>query len=281
MNVLLVNLLFAGIPGPLVCLLYYRHFYLYYRKLGYAFHLHKYIESLLYGIVIALLLKLFSPFLMTFLPAGNPFLEGMINAAMLEKVPVVIVLLAVYHHYRNFSVIEAIFCAMWVGVGFSAVENIFYIMDRGESVILLRMLFSVPMHITGCGIIGYFLGLSKINTHRSGRMTGIMSAILIPLMMHGLYDFAILAGDRLVYIITPIIIIQFVMLELMISAAKNIPDMHSLENQGIVYDDWKMIYRQTRYERWINRSMGKTTVSGIRFSVLNNQFKGFLWFRPF
>ncbi|MBI1747454.1 MAG: HEAT repeat domain-containing protein [Acidobacteria bacterium] len=56
---------------------------------------------------------------------------------------------------------DGILYAAAVGLGFAAYENLYYVLELGSHVGILRALLSVPIHAT-CGILmGYFFGLAK------------------------------------------------------------------------------------------------------------------------
>src|SRR4030042_1609120 len=77
----------------------------------------------------------------------------------------------IYYRYFTFKPeyikhIEAFFS----GIGFSAVENVSYALNFGYSIIVIRIIFSVPLHLTTNGIMGYFLGMRKMSDTRINRV---------------------------------------------------------------------------------------------------------------
>ena len=56
---------------------------------------------------------------------------------------------------------DGIVYAVMVSLGFAAFENIFYVMEGGLGVAVLRMFTAVPMHAAFAVIMGYYIGLSK------------------------------------------------------------------------------------------------------------------------
>ncbi len=81
---------------------------------------------------------------------------------------------------------DGIIYAVMVSMGFAAVENIFYVLDGGQEVALLRAFTAVPAHAV-CGIImGYYMGKAKFSNKRLRyNLTGLCLAIIF----HGTYDF--------------------------------------------------------------------------------------------
>ena len=105
---------------------------------------------------------------------------------------------------------DGIVYAVMVSLGFAAFENIFYVMEGGLSVAVLRMFTAVPMHAAFAVIMGYYIGLSKYykGTARTEKsLKGLVYAVLL----HGLYDFVLFQDDfpLLGLLILPLIIWAF------------------------------------------------------------------------
>jgi RsiW-degrading membrane proteinase PrsW (M82 family) len=80
-----------------------------------------------------------------------------------------------------------------VSLGFAAVENIFYVMDGGVSVGLLRMFTAVPAHASLGVIMGYYFGLAWQHPESAWKykLRGLISAIAL----HGAYDFFLMQNN--------------------------------------------------------------------------------------
>ncbi|MBT8258104.1 MAG: PrsW family intramembrane metalloprotease [Bacteroidia bacterium] len=81
---------------------------------------------------------------------------------------------------------DGIVYAVMVSMGFAAVENIFYVIEGGVSVALLRAFTAVPAHATFGILMGYYMGKAKFSNNRvKYNLLGLSLAILF----HGAYDF--------------------------------------------------------------------------------------------
>ncbi|MBT8252970.1 MAG: PrsW family intramembrane metalloprotease, partial [Bacteroidia bacterium] len=81
---------------------------------------------------------------------------------------------------------DGIVYAVMVSMGFAAVENIFYVMEGGLPVAVLRAFTAVPAHATFGILMGYYMGRAKFSNNRIRyNLTGLFLAILF----HGAYDF--------------------------------------------------------------------------------------------
>ena len=90
-------------------------------------------------------------------------------------------------------VFDGVVYAVCVSLGFAGLENVLYIAGFGMDVALIRGLAAVPLHCI-CGVfMGHLYGLEKTYTVRGmineAKNAKLMS-ILIPVLIHGFYDFA-------------------------------------------------------------------------------------------
>ena len=81
---------------------------------------------------------------------------------------------------------DGIGCAVMVSMGFAATENIFYVLEGGIQVALIRAFTAVPAHATFGILMGYFMGIAKFSNNRiKWNLIGLFLAIVF----HGAYDF--------------------------------------------------------------------------------------------
>ena len=258
MDSLLLKILLALTPVPVVYLIYYRYFVSY--RQNYLIHL----EAFMYGIVLAVALVL-SNLLMTSLFAAdlpewlkkNPFITGFVKAALVEKTGAFIFIAVMLKKRReHLIVIEAVVAAILLGIGFSAVENIGYARDDKISWIIIRFFSAVPMHAATCGMIGYFLSIAYCSNSRSVRTELFLKAALLPFLLHGLFDSFLFQRGYLTYLVGPMLVLMIVMLEFMLARAQTLPPLEALDAMEIRFEDWTSIQREPQFERWILRSMG-------------------------
>lgn len=91
---------------------------------------------------------------------------------------------------------DGIVYAICVSMGFAFVENLLY-GYRDAGILFARAFSAVPGHALFSGIMGYYIGLSKIEPGRRGAWgKGLAWAVLL----HGLYDFFLFSGQGLAVI---------------------------------------------------------------------------------
>jgi RsiW-degrading membrane proteinase PrsW (M82 family) len=105
---------------------------------------------------------------------------------------------------------DGIVYAVMVSLGFAAFENIFYVMEGGIGVAVMRMFTAVPMHAAFAVIMGYYIGLSKYY-QGDARIEKSLKGLLYAVLFHGLYDFFLFQDDMplLGLLIFPMIVWAF------------------------------------------------------------------------
>lgn len=81
---------------------------------------------------------------------------------------------------------DGIIYAVMVSMGFAATENIFYVLEGGYQVALLRAFTAIPAHASFAIIMGYFMGKAKFSDQKKWmNLKGLFWAVIF----HGAYDF--------------------------------------------------------------------------------------------
>lgn len=84
---------------------------------------------------------------------------------------------------------DGIIYAVMIGMGFAAFENIIYVLQGGWQIGFLRMFTAVPAHAVFGAMMGYYVGLAKMNSVRNERNLQLAKGLGIAVVLHGLYDF--------------------------------------------------------------------------------------------
>ncbi len=75
-------------------------------------------------------------------------------------------------------------------LGFATFENILFVLQGGLSVALGRALTAVPAHAFWGALMGYYIGLARFHPTAAGSL--YVKALIVPILLHGLYDFPLL-----------------------------------------------------------------------------------------
>jgi len=164
------------------------------------------VKALIIGILCVLPILLIEG-LLTMLYSGK---EGMnesaytafVVAGMTEEGIKFLALLLFFWHNKHFNEkFDGIVYAVYISLGFAAIENILYVFQGGYSVGLVRALTAVPAHALFGIMMGYNFGLARFNEKQ--RVLNLIGAFIIPFIAHGAYDFLLMGN-------TPVMLTAFV-----------------------------------------------------------------------
>jgi RsiW-degrading membrane proteinase PrsW (M82 family) len=89
---------------------------------------------------------------------------------------------------------DGIVYAVCVGLGFAAIENVFYVFDNSDdwlSVAVMRSLLAVPGHYAYAVLMGYYYSVYYF-VDRSPRTA--VCILAVPVIAHGIYDAIAMSG---------------------------------------------------------------------------------------
>lgn len=121
---------------------------------------------------------------------SNIFTSAVIAPIVEECVKFSVVFFIMYHHPEFDEPMDGIIYAAAAGLGFATIENIFYVLEGGVAVGIIRAIASVPGHVIFSCIWGFALGTAKFRpaSQRAGIIiTGLAGAILL----HGIFNFSL------------------------------------------------------------------------------------------
>ncbi len=87
---------------------------------------------------------------------------------------------------------DGIVYAVYISLGFAAVENVMYVMEGGLSTGIMRAVTAVPAHAIFGITMGFYFGLAKF--YEKERNVLKLKALAYPILLHGIYDFIIMTG---------------------------------------------------------------------------------------
>ena len=102
---------------------------------------------------------------------------------------------------------DVIVYAVFVGMGFAIFENIKYVLEYGMVTGILRALTAIPGHCAFAIIMGTFYGSSKYFQsvkNKKMQVLCMLYAIIIPIVGHGLYDFALTISNNVLSVVVSI-----------------------------------------------------------------------------
>lgn len=125
-----------------------------------------------------------------------------VTAGLVEEFcKLAMVYLAAYRNPQLNEPYDAVLYAAAGSLGFATLENILYVLESGVGTGIIRALLSVPGHALFGVIMGYYLGLAKFSPDRAHRGWNMFMALLVPTMLHGLYDALAFNAEYLVAVL--------------------------------------------------------------------------------
>ena len=88
---------------------------------------------------------------------------------------------------------DGIVYAVFISMGFAAIENVMYVFDYGSQTGLVRAITAVPGHFLFGVAMGFYFGLAKFYPQYKKKLIG--AALLYPVLLHGVYDFILMSGN--------------------------------------------------------------------------------------
>jgi len=134
-----------------------------------------------------------SRFTVLFSGLAAPAWTAFVVAAFSEELFKFIALYLLIWKSREFNEkFDGIVYAVYISLGFAAVENVMYVMDGGLSSGIMRAVTAVPAHAIFGITMGFYFGLAKF--YEKQRSILKFKALAYPILLHGIYDFIIMTG---------------------------------------------------------------------------------------
>jgi RsiW-degrading membrane proteinase PrsW (M82 family) len=106
---------------------------------------------------------------------------------------------------------DGIVYTMCVSLGFAFVENALYgYADRW--ILLVRAFTAVPMHAAAAGLMGWRLGLARVEREKSRARSHAAAGLGLAVLVHGLYDFAVFAGPAAAWAAPLVVVVAWIAL---------------------------------------------------------------------
>jgi len=189
-------------------------FYIYFRDKYEREPLGMLIKALLLGIVIVIPVIFVERFLMNLTPQIGKVAEAAYHAFVVagfteELFKFLGLYLLVWKSSSFNEQFDGIVYAVFVSLGFAGVENVLYVMDGGMQTALIRAITAVPAHAIFGVTMGYYLGIA--HRYDELRSSYLARALLIPVLLHGIYDFILMVeiGWLLLLFIPYVIVLYF------------------------------------------------------------------------
>ena len=128
-------------------------------------------------------------------PFGYGFASAFLGAAIPEELFKLAVLwFYAARHFEFDEPMDGVVYGVAASLGLATLENVLYVAGGGAPVAMVRALTAVPGHAFLGAIMGFYVGQARFDEAR--RRAYLRRAFAVPVALHGLYDFPLLAGGR-------------------------------------------------------------------------------------
>ena len=166
-------------------------------------------------IVSTLFLALFFPSLLSEemnMDLVSLFFHVFLGIALVEEFSKWIFVYKIGFNNKEFDqVYDMIVYAVFVSLGFACFENIFYVLENGMSTAIIRGLLAVPGHACDGVFMGYYLSLAKLSSihgNDSLRKRNMFFSVLVPVLLHGFYDYCLFSQNVILILLFFVFIIS-------------------------------------------------------------------------
>lgn len=166
-------------------------------------------QAMIYGVFSALLAVPLSMALEGYALSSDygvlamlPFVRGVfhafVGAAIPEESVKLLFLYILLRQCDDFDeAIDGIVYAVCVGMGFAAIENVFYLFSGDGDwryTAIMRSVLAVPGHYIYAVLMGFFYALVHFHPRRFGHLRSLVW--IAPVLAHGIYDAILMVGEE-------------------------------------------------------------------------------------
>jgi len=160
--------------------------------------------ALLIGALITIPTIFIEKFLLQFSPVNKiqqaAYYAFVVAGFTEESLKYLTFLLLIWSNKHFNEKFDGIVYAVFISLGFAAIENIIYVTGGGGvSVGLIRALTAVPAHALFGVTMGYYFGIARFFPEL--RKKYLFFAWIIPIALHGFYDFCLMSEHYLLFVI--------------------------------------------------------------------------------
>jgi protease PrsW len=133
------------------------------------------------------------------------WIDAFLSSSMLEEFVKWMILFYVIYQYAAFDEpFDGIVYGASLSLGFATAENIFYLVANGVEHALSRALLPVSSHALFGVIMGFYI--SKIKFTTGSKYKWIFLSLVVPIGLHGFYDYILISQENWIYVIFPFMI---------------------------------------------------------------------------
>lgn len=128
-----------------------------------------------------------------------------------------------YPHPAFNEYYDGVIYAVVASLGFAALENVFYVLEGGYYVAVIRTVLAVPAHALFGVFMGYYMGLARFEKDKEKERKLLAKGLLLAVLFHGIYDVLLMTETGLAIFVIPLILAMY------LNAREKIAQLHLLD----------------------------------------------------
>lgn len=169
--------------------------------------------------VLGAILSVFAIIIERFLVKIN-ILDGWYNyiyiafivAGLTEEGLKALILIPILLKEKHFNEkLDGVIYSIFLSLGFASIENLIYIMSESRDFVfelgLSRAIISIPGHIMFAITMGYYISKYKFSDDKIKKREYLIMSIILPILLHGIFDFILIIEYRWAIILFVIYIV--------------------------------------------------------------------------
>lgn len=128
------------------------------------------------------------------------YLSFLVAGTTEEFLKAIVLTIVLFKDNKFNEKIDGIIYSVVLSLGFASIENIIYLFYETENLIyqvgILRSVIAIPGHIMFGIMMGYYISKAKFSDTKSEKINNIFKAIIIPIILHAIFDFILMIGER-------------------------------------------------------------------------------------
>lgn len=190
---------------PVVCFV----LWIYYKDKYNKESIHVLLKYFILGIVISFFTIVIENFLMNkniFRDDTRLIYTAFVVAGFTEEIMKGLVLFWSANREKNYDEkLDGIIYSIFLSLGFATIENIIYVNHENImsvfEIAFTRAFISIPAHILFAINMGYYISRYKFEKNQVKRRQELFSAFLIPILLHGIFDFILISKYKYAIVI--------------------------------------------------------------------------------
>jgi protease PrsW len=153
------------------------------------------LKLFIYGILCTIPVYFIELFLSS-LNTTSAFFHAFAVAGFVEELFKFIILITFAFNTRHYNEkLDGIVYSVFTSMGFATAENILYVLNRQPEYLytgISRGIFAVPAHALFAITMGYYLSLAKFAPGGDNSSKYMLKALVMPIILHGLYNYILI-----------------------------------------------------------------------------------------